>query len=144
MKMFIGIQSIAMTITVLGAFYYGMHSSNGDLATARTFAFVTLITNQLICSYSARSEHFSVFKLGLFSNKYLNAGNALAFALLIAALYGPLHALFRTIEPTMQHWGILALLAPVPFLAVELTKHFYHTSTANPVNQGASAQASES
>jgi Ca2+-transporting ATPase len=144
MKMFIGIQSIAMTITVLGAFYYGMHSSNGDLATARTFAFVTLITNQLICSYSARSEHFSVFKLGLFSNKYLNAGNALAFALLIAALYGPLHALFRTIEPTMQHWGILALLAPVPFLVVELTKHFYHTSTANPVNQGASAQASES
>jgi Ca2+-transporting ATPase len=144
MKMFIGVQSVAMTITVLGGFYYGMQSSGGDLATARTFAFVTLIANQLICAYSARSEHFSVFKLGLFSNKYLNAGNALAFALLLAALYGPLHALFRTIEPTMQHWGVLALLAPIPFLVVELTKHFYHTSTtASPVNQTSSTQASE-
>ncbi|MDU4960533.1 MAG: cation-translocating P-type ATPase [Sporomusaceae bacterium] len=128
MKLFIGLQSIVMTITVLGAFYYGMHIADGDLATARTFAFVTLINNQLLCSYCARSEHYSVFKLGLFSNNYLNAGTAFSFVLLIAALYGPLHALFRTIEPTLAHWGVLALLAPLPFLVVEIVKHFYNGS----------------
>lgn len=135
MKQFIGIQSITMTITVLGAFYYGLHIIGASetpeeaLKIGRTFAFITLITNQLCCSYCARSEHFSVFKLGLFSNKYLNAGTAFAFFLLIVALYGPLHALFRTIEPTLQHWGVLIALAPIPFFVVELAKHFHHTNT---------------
>lgn len=138
MKVFIAIQSIVMSITVLGAFYYGLQSSNGDLSTARTFAFVTLIMNQLCCSYCARSEHFSVFKMGLLGNKALNLGNLVSFILLLLALYGPLHMLFKTIEPTFAQWGVLLALAPVPFLSVEIAKHYVHETR---ISQKANVQA---
>jgi Ca2+-transporting ATPase len=118
----IAIQSIVMAATVLAAFKYGLHTHNDDLSVGRTFAFVTLILSQIICAYSARSEHYSTFKLGFFSNRYLNLGAGLSFALLLLSIYGPLHLIFKTIEPGITELLALLLFAPVPFIATEICK----------------------
>lgn len=123
------IQSLAMAVTVLGAFKYGLHAYDGDLGVARTFAFITLITTQVVCAFAARSEHYSVFQLGLFSNKYLNAGAALSLFLLLLSVYGPLHVIFKTVEPGLAEWLFLLILSPLPFLTTELTKLVYKLST---------------
>lgn len=129
LQVMIGIQSLAMAVTVLGAFKYGLYAYEGDLGVARTFAFITLITTQVICAFAARSEHYSVFQLGFFSNKYLNAGAALSLFLLLLSVYGPLHVIFKTIEPGLNEWLFLLALSPLPFLATELTKLVLRLST---------------
>jgi len=118
----IAVQSIVMAVTVLAAFQYGLHTHNDDLAVGRTFAFVTLILSQIICAYSARSEHYSTFKLGFFSNTYLNLGAGLSFLLLLLSIYGPLHLIFKTIEPGTTELFAFILFAPIPFIATEICK----------------------
>jgi Ca2+-transporting ATPase len=117
----IAVQSLTMAATVLGAFKYGLNVY-GDLDVARTFAFVTLIATQIVCAFSARSEHYSAFHLGLFSNTYLNLGVALSFMLLLFSIYGPLHTIFKTVEPGMKELVTLLVLAPIPFMVAELSK----------------------
>lgn len=124
MQIMIIIQSVVITIAVLGSFKYAMNTYGGDLNVARTFAFVTLISSELLRAYSTRSEHFSAFRIGFFSNKYMNMGVGVSFVLLMLSLYGPLHEVFRTFELGLQEWGVVACFAVLPFIAGELGKMF--------------------
>lgn len=118
----IAVQSIVMAAAVLAAFQYGLYMDANNLAVGRTFAFITLILSQIICAYGARSEHYSPFQLGFFSNTYLNTGAGLSFALLLLSVYGPLHLLFKTIEPGITELAVLFLFSPLPFIATEIYK----------------------
>ncbi|HWR44866.1 cation-translocating P-type ATPase [Sporomusa sp.] len=122
MQVLTGIQSLVMSMTVLCAFQYGLTVNNGNLDIARTFAFITLMATQIICAYAARSEHYSVFQLGFFSNRYLNMGVGLSFVLLVLSVYSPLQAIFRTVQPDLTDWLVLGALAPIPFITAELNK----------------------
>ncbi|MDF2572262.1 MAG: calcium-transporting ATPase 1 [Sporomusa sp.] len=122
MQLLIGIQSLVMSITVLCAFQYGLTTNNGNLDMARTFAFITLMATQIICAYAARSEHYSVFQLGFFSNRYLNMGVGLSFVLLVFSVYSPLQEIFKTVQPELNDWFVLGALAPIPFITAELIK----------------------
>ena len=136
MKKMIFIQGGVLTFAVLGAFYYaltyltpgykigGIITPELDLTMARTFAFTTMITAELLRAYTTRSEHYSVFKIGLFSNKWMNLGVGVSFALLMLALYGPLHEVFRTQTLGFHEWGIIGAFSILPFAAGELGKQF--------------------
>ncbi|CQR73386.1 Calcium-transporting ATPase 1 [Sporomusa ovata DSM 2662] len=122
LKIMILVQSMAIAFTVLGAFQYALTEYNGDLAMARTFAFTTLITTQIACAFVARSEYYSAFSLGFFSNKYLNAGVGLSFVLLLLSVEGPLHVIFKTVEPGLHEWPFLIAAAVIPFFITECAK----------------------
>lgn len=103
--------------------------SNG----ARTYAFVTLIVAELLRAFSCRSERYSVFRLGVFSNKTMNKSILLAFALMLIVVYVPaLDRLFHTISPSLRDWGIMGALAFIPFGVGELFKKFYHRDRSKP------------
>ncbi len=129
LKIMILVQSMAIAFTVLGAFQYALAEYNGDLAMARTFAFTTLITTQIACAFVARSEYYSAFSLGFFSNKYLNAGAGLSFVLLLLSVEGPLHVIFKTIEPGLHEWPFLVVVAVIPFLVTECAKWLLNLSS---------------
>ncbi len=122
LKTMICIQSVIMMVAVLAAFQYGLAEYQGDVPAGRTFAFITLILSQIICAYSARSEHFSVFSLGFFTNKYMNAAVALSIFLMLVSLFGPFRFIFKTIIPTAEELAIVFLLSLVPFLMIEAYK----------------------
>jgi len=122
LKTMIFVQSVIMMVAVLAAFQYGLAEYQGDVAAGRTFAFITLILSQIICAYSARSEHFSVFSLGFFTNKYMNAAVALSIFLMLVSLFGPFRFIFKTIIPTAEELVIVFLLSLVPFLVIEAYK----------------------
>lgn len=119
------LQSIAMTVAVLGIFKYAMVVYDGDLVIARTFAFVGLIVSELLRSFTARSEIFSIFKLGLFSNKYVIGGTLLSFVLVLIVLYVPaLEGIFETFELSLSQWGVVLAFGLIPSVVAEITKFF--------------------
>lgn len=129
------IQSIVMCIAVLGAFKFSLMTYPGDLVTARTFAFFTIIASELFCAYAARSEHYSVFQIGLFSNPYMNWGVGISAVLLLISVYGPLHPIFRTIAPDVSQLDLMLGLAILPFVAAEIGKLVLKTMLPRPRRQ---------
>jgi len=116
------IQSIAMTAATLGIYYLTLQATQ-NLTIARTFAFVTLTTSELLRAFTARSETTSVFELGLFSNKYMLWGNIISFILILMVIYIPfLRNVFQTIPLTLSHWAYILAFAVIPSAAAEIGK----------------------
>lgn len=124
MKWQIGIQSSFMTLAVLGAFVYAL-TFLGDIPTARTYAFAALIFSELLRAYTSRSEVHSVFRIGIFSNKYMIGGTLLSFLLLLAVIYVPyLRTVFDTVLLTTGDWAVITAFGLIPFIAAETSKVF--------------------
>ncbi|MBN1315098.1 MAG: cation-translocating P-type ATPase [Anaerolineales bacterium] len=117
------IQSIAITVTVLAAFLYGLRQYPENLVMAQTLAFVTLTASELLRAFTSRSEYHSVLSIGLFSNMWLVMAFFSSLALLIAVLYIPfLQTLFSTIPLGWYEWLVISPLILIPSVAAELTK----------------------
>ena len=69
---------------------------------ANTFAFITLISGELLRAFSGRSETKSLFKTGFFSNKYLNMSIAGSYLLTFIIL----------LTPTLRNIFTIRLLSP--------------------------------
>jgi len=93
------------------------------LEQARTIAFCTLVAFQWFNALNARSDRLSLFKLGLWSNRWLLAGLSIGVALQIMVIYvPPLQGLFYTVPLTASQWGIAIGVAAIILLAGEIRK----------------------
>jgi len=130
-SMIIGIivQSTALVVATLGAYFMALHrypdylTNPEHLMFARTYAFTTLISAELIRSYSSRSEHFTIFKIGVFTNKILVWASILSFGLLGIVIYIPvLRPIFETVKLTLWDLGVIATFCFIPFASGEIYK----------------------
>ncbi|MBI5298262.1 MAG: cation-translocating P-type ATPase [Chloroflexi bacterium] len=146
------IQTIAQTSAVLLAFGLGLiwhleagahvignpflyllqHDWRGvDVQTAETMAFATLSLAELFRAYTVRSERASIFRIGFFSNKYMQyAVGASIFLLVIVTAVPFLQPIFNTHFPTLREWATIIGLALIPAVAEEITKFFLRRSEA--------------
>jgi Ca2+-transporting ATPase len=130
----ISVQTIAITGVVLAAYYIGRMWSPGNRLLAQTMAFVTLSASELLRAYTARSEHVSLFRLGIFSNKYMQYAVALSIVLLLAVVYVPfLQPIFNTMSLGSREWLVILPLLLVPAIAAEITKAFLPEPRAKEV-----------
>lgn len=124
-EMAVGIayQAAALTAAVLGLFalaYYGAWREDAD-----TLAFVTLVVAELFRAYAARSEWIPLFKLGLFTNRWMQWAFLSSLAILVLVVYAPpLRPIFNTLPLTLPMWATLLPLSLVPFILVEGRKIF--------------------
>ncbi len=120
------VQTIAITAVSLIAFAWGRHLEPDDgWALARTMAFVTLSASQLARAYTTRSELYSLWKIGIWTNKYMQYAVLASIILLILVLYIPFLAeVFDTAPLTTSHWVILLPLILLPSVVAEITKVF--------------------
>lgn len=125
------IQALAIFTSVAIGFLYGLTKGAGvmfagdidALTGARTVAFATLIFSELFRAFAARSERISVFKLGLFSNKLMNAAVGFSLVLTLAAIYVPgVNTIFKNVALMPMAWLIIIPLALIPFAASEIFK----------------------
>jgi Ca2+-transporting ATPase len=93
--------------------------------TAATMAFATLSFSELLRAYTARSERYSLFKIGMFRNRAMNWAVLASALLLLAAIYIPqLQVIFETVPLGWIHWKWVLPLLFVPSVAAEITKWF--------------------
>ncbi|MBT3338585.1 MAG: cation-translocating P-type ATPase [Anaerolineae bacterium] len=148
MRLGIIIQTITQTVAVLTAFALGLlwhleagaflpeganpisyliqHDWRGvDVQTAETMAFVTLSLAELFRAYTVRSEKVSLFRIGIFSNKYMQYAVAFSMLLIIFVVNIPfLQPIFNTHFLNATEWGVVVGLALIPAVSEEITKFF--------------------
>lgn len=134
MQFNIAVQSIAIAACVLAAFYVGgrvfyadqtqlIHDVPYNVAAAQTFAFVTLITAELLRSFSVRSFKYTLAHIGFFTNKNLNKAVLASFSLMLIVMFVPaFRDLFNVIPMTLRDWGLCMVLAFLPLIAGEVAK----------------------
>ncbi len=106
--------------------YVIQHDWRGvDVQTAETMAFVTLSLCELFRAYTVRSERASLFKIGPFSNKWMQYAVGLSLILLILVTSVPfLQPIFNTHFLSGREWSIVVGLALIPAISEEITKFF--------------------
>ncbi|NYB52092.1 MAG: cation transporting ATPase C-terminal domain-containing protein, partial [Methanobacteriaceae archaeon] len=76
-----------------------------------------------------QTSRTSVFKLGLFKNKWILRGIAFSIIILLAIIYlPPLQGIFGTTALGLNEWLYLLTFVPIMFLADELRKYFIRRS----------------
>ncbi|WP_143288770.1 cation-translocating P-type ATPase, partial [Calderihabitans maritimus] len=103
-------QGFKIGVGTLIVFILGVFLGEGELATARTMAFTTLVISQLLYVFECRSDYYSAFEAGLFSNKYLLLAVAGSVAMQLAVIYLPaLQSVFKTVSLNGFHWTVILL-----------------------------------
>lgn len=116
-------QSIAVAGGSLLAYYWAMNRYPDSLLHARTITFATLITAELLRAFSSRSQKYSLFKIGIFTNKTMVLATGFAFALLLVVLYVPfLQGIFYTFPLGLVDWEIVLSFAFIPLVIGEVVK----------------------
>jgi Ca2+-transporting ATPase len=125
------VQTVAITFSVLTAYWvgYNFYAKGGTeefrILTARTLAFVTLVASELLRAYTSRSERYPIWKLGFFSNKWMQYAVGFSFFLLLLVVYIPIpqiEEIFSTTPITFQEWLLLIPLMLVPAVVAEIQK----------------------
>jgi P-type Ca2+ transporter type 2C len=125
MQIGIAIQTLAISVVTLAAYRIGI-ASDTHIAFANTMAFVTLSCSELLRAYTARSEYFSVLKIGIFGNRWMNLAVLSSLALILSVVYLPFfQVVFKTQSLGLEQWVEILPLLIVPSLAAELTKFFF-------------------
>lgn len=134
MMLSIVLQSIAVAGGSLLAYYWGMHHYpieydafgkviEASLIPARTITFATLITAELLRAYSSRSQKYTLFKIGFFTNKNMVYSTLFAFLLLVVVLYIPfMQNIFYTFPLGVLDWEIVLSFAFIPLITGEIGK----------------------
>ena len=88
----------------------------------RTMAFLTLGILELVHSFNIKSEE-SIFKIGIFENKYLIGALVLGVILqVIVVVVSPLAQVFSLVPLTGIQWLYTILIAVAPIPIVEIQK----------------------
>ena len=107
----------------LGLFLWEMNWGGGDLATARTLAFATLILCELIHAFNARSLHISIFQHGMLKNMYFYSGVTIAVIFTLLSIYTDTgNTILGTTPIAGIYWVYIVLIGSTSLLSTEFVK----------------------
>ena len=116
----IGFEGLLIAIFTMIAFYIG--NPNETPLTASTMAFATLCLARLFHGFNCRGKG-SIFKLGVFSNKYVWYAFGVGLVLLNAVLFIPfLQNLFEVENLAFNQYVSIYVLAFIPTLIIQVKK----------------------
>ena len=124
-KTYLTIVPLLMTALLLfGYFYYKPWEGIHQLTEARTQLLTAMIMMELTNAISARSLKYSVFKVGVFKNRFLWYAILSSFGLQLLVLYTPgLSGLFDVNPPEPLDWAFAILFTIIVFGSLELGKY---------------------
>lgn len=111
-----------MTLLLLGGYFFTLNSYG--LGTARTQLFTAIILMELANALSARSLKHTVFKVGIFKNKFLWLAICSSLALQLVVLYTPqISSLFEMTSPGLVVWLLAIIFTLITFFSLEMGKY---------------------
>ncbi|KKC28525.1 calcium-transporting P-type ATPase, PMR1-type [Caldanaerobacter subterraneus] len=113
-------EGMLIGLVTLIAFVIGLKQ---NIETARTMAFAVLTLSQLAQALNVRSDK-SIFKIGLFTNKYMIFALIVAILLQVILIVTPLNAVFGLKNINVYDWDIIIAMAILPLLVMEVVKFF--------------------
>jgi Ca2+-transporting ATPase len=115
-------QSVGLATAALISFKIGDNIGEGY---GSTFAFITLISGELLRAFSGRSENKSIFKTGFFGNKFLNYAVGGSYLLTFLIIELPfMRNIFDIHVLTMNQLFTAFAISLIPFVAGEAGKLF--------------------
>jgi len=119
-------QGVMVGLLTLTAYYLGEYvlgdPGTAD-ATANTMAFATLTMCQLFHAYDVRSEHHSLFHIGILSNKAMNKAFIVGMVMQLAVLcIPPFQRIFSVTTMNAVQWLVVLALAVTPVIICEAVK----------------------
>ncbi|MGB5439367.1 MAG: cation transporting ATPase C-terminal domain-containing protein, partial [Gammaproteobacteria bacterium] len=100
----VGLVSLMLLVGAFGLFEWTLHQGKG-IEIARTVAVNMFVFGELFYLFNCRSLHYSMFRLGVFSNRWLVLGVTLMILLQIMFTYAPvMNRLFGTAPIGTYEW----------------------------------------
>ena len=119
----IGGEGLMLAALALGAFSYSLYGLHQNLEQARTVAFTVMVVAQLVHAFNCRSDRWSLFQLGVGTNRALVWAVCLSFAVQVAVLTVPaVSSVFKAAALPVEDWELMGAAGLVPFIAMELIK----------------------
>ena len=119
-------QGIMVGALTLLAYFLGEYvlSDPGEAyQAANTMAFATLTFCQLFHAFDVRSEHWSLFHIGFFSNRAMNKAFLVGLVMQLSVLIlPPLQRVFQTVPLSPMEWTVVLALAIAPLVICEIEK----------------------
>ena len=121
----IAIQSVAITVATLLAFWVGLRWFPDNVHRAQTMAFAALSISELLRAYTSRSDRYNLWHIGPFSNRYMQYAVLASLVILLGVIYIPvLDPIFETAQLGLREWGLVVPLLLLPAVVAEITKCF--------------------
>ena len=124
-RMIIASLGLGLLIAVqsLGVLYWAL--GNGiPLPKIQTLIFTLVVISLMFNAFNWRSERYSVFSLGIFTNKSLIYAVLSTIILQLAAIYVPfMQTAFRTVPLSLSDWAMIIPLASTTLMVMEFTKY---------------------
>ncbi len=112
------------SLLLFGYFLYRPWESAAQLTEARTQLLTAMILMELANAVSARSLKYTVFKVGVFKNKFLWYAILSSMALQLFILYTPgVQTVFGVNSPEPFDWALAILFTAIVFGALEISKY---------------------
>ncbi len=116
----IGFLAVLMSAGIFLVFNWAQ--ARVSLEEARTIAFTSMVAFEWFRAFNARSDEYTVFRLGVFRNRWLLIAIGAAVLLQLAVIYVPfLQVAFGTVPLGIDKWGI-AILAGGSLFVIEETR----------------------
>jgi P-type Ca2+ transporter type 2C len=114
---------LLIAIQSLWILYQGLQNEV-PLPKIQTLIFTLVVISLMFNAFNWRSERYSVFSLGIFTNRSLIYAVLSTIILQLAAIYVPiLQIAFRTVPLSLSDWLMIIPLASTTLIAMELTKY---------------------
>lgn len=119
----IGVEGLMLSAIALGAFAYSLYGLHQDVEQARTVAFTVLVIVQLVHAFNCRSERWSLFQVGVATNRPLLLAVILSFGIQAAVLTVPVVApIFKVAPLPIEDWVLMGATGILPFVIMETIK----------------------
>lgn len=119
----IGLEGLMLSAVALGAFTYSLYGLHQDVEQARTVAFTVLVINQLVHAFNCRSDRWSLFQVGVGTNRPLLLAVGLSLGIQVAVLtIPPVASIFKVAALPIEDWVLMGATGILPFAVMEAVK----------------------
>jgi P-type Ca2+ transporter type 2C len=119
----IGAQGVMLGAISLGAFAYSLYGLHQEVEQARAVAFTVMVIAQLVHAFNCRSERWSLFQVGLWTNRPLLLAFTLSLGTQVVVLTVPaVSTIFKVVPLPIEDWALMGAMGLLPFVIMETVK----------------------